>query len=102
MPFPLWLRWALLAPLAALALGMVLATLLSGLLPGNTVKSVALLLYAGSGVVELLAVPVALFLLVRGDPYLTKGNILMTMAAAIPAGLVIAAVLVLRYGHFHI
>ena len=102
MPFPRLLRWALLAPLAGFALAMLLPALLSVLLPGDILKSASVLLLALSALVELLALPVAVFLLVRGDPYVTTGNVVTTLFAALPVAFAVAVVLVLRYGHFHI
>ena len=68
-------------PFALLALGLVWAA-------------------AASGAV---AVIVATFVFIRDWPrYLTIGNILMTLAAAIPPAIIVAIAWVLKYGHFHI
>ena len=50
---------------------------------------------AGAGLVELIAVPIAIFLLVRVGPYVTAMNIAMTMVAAIPVLLLAFVVLAL-------
>ena len=63
MPFPLALRWALLGPFAGFLSAMVLPLMLTVVLPDNMAKGVALVLIAASGLVELFAVPVAIFLL---------------------------------------
>jgi hypothetical protein len=102
MPFPLALRWALLGPFAGFACAMVLPLMLSVVLPSNTAKGVALVLIAASGLVELFAVPVAIYLLLRGAPYLTLGNAVITVIAALPLAFVASVAWVLKYGHFHI
>jgi hypothetical protein len=102
MPFPKILRWALLAPFAAFALAMCLPAFFSPILPDQFLKGAALVLIAAAGLVELLAVPVALFMLLRGGPYVTLGNVVITLLAAIPLVFVGFIVLVLKFGHFHI
>ncbi len=101
-PFPKILRWALLAPVAAFALAIVVPKLLAPALPENFVKGAFLATMLVAGLVELFAVPVAIFMLLRRRPYVTPANVVITLAAAIPLAFVIAVILVLKYGHFHI
>ena len=85
-PFPKPLRWALLAPLAGFVLGMiVLPALFAPILPDKILKSSSLAVIAMSGLIELIAVPVALFMLLRGGPYVTRGNIVITLVASMCA-----------------
>lgn len=87
--FPLVLRWLLLAPLALFVVSFGLPK--EAIIGGFIVACVA----------ECLFVPVAIFYLARGG-YSTPGNVLITVAAAVPAGILVAAVFILKFGHFHI
>jgi hypothetical protein len=102
MPFPRMLRWALLAPVAVFLLAMFVPALFSPIIPDNFAKGAFLALIAAAGLVELIAVPVALFMLLRGGPYVTLGNVVITVLAAIPLFFVGFIALVLKFGHFHI
>jgi len=102
MPFPRALRWALLAPLAVFLLAMFLPTLFSSIVPDKFLKSASLALIIAAGLVELIAVPVALFTLLRAGHYVTLGNVAMTVLAAIPLFFFGFIALVLKFGHFHI
>ena len=98
-PFPPILRRALLWPFGAFAAAYVLAMLSRG---DKVTGGIFVVLTGGAALVELLAVPTAIFLLVRDGRYVTTANIAMTVAAALPIALVILAVLVFSFGHFHI
>jgi hypothetical protein len=102
MPFPRILRWTLLAPVVAFALAVIAPKLFSPVLSDNFLKGAFLAITAAAGLVELFAVPAALFMLLRGGPYVTLGNVLITLVAAIPLAFVGVIVLVLKFGHFHI
>ena len=104
-PFPKLLRYALLGPFAVFAVAYVLA--LAGKAgPESTILNGVLLLFTGAAaLVEIVAVPAAIVLLVRDAPrYTTAGNILMTIAAGLPLVAVLLIVLLLSgaFGTFHI
>jgi ABC-type Fe3+ transport system permease subunit len=59
----------------------------------------------GAALVEVIAIPAALFLLVRDAPrYVTAGNIAMTLVAALPVVILAFVILALFgvFGTFHI
>jgi hypothetical protein len=87
--FPKLLIWALAVPLAAF--------LIASQLPKPLV--VPVFIFACGA--ELIAVPIATYLLIRGT-HVTIFNVLLTLVAAIPIGLVIAMAWTLKFGHFHI
>jgi hypothetical protein len=102
MPFPNLLRLALLVPFAAVVLAMIAPAFLSPIVPADFLKGAALVLVAAAGLVELFAVIVALFLLLRDGSYATPGNIVITLVASIPLAFVGFIAWVLKFGHFHI
>ena len=87
--FPLALRWLLLAPLALFFVSYALP------------KGAALGGFIIACIAECLFVPIAIFYLMRGG-YFTLGNVLITLIASVPAGLLVILVLTLKFGHFHI
>src|SRR5512141_520080 len=102
MPFPRPLRWALLAPFVAFA-AMYLAAM-SGVRLGAdpAFRILGIVLWLGGAVTELIAVPIALYLLLRGGSHLTWGNATLTALGAIPLVAVAMIVFILEFGHFHI
>ena len=87
--FPLLLMAALGLPLA----GVVSAPLFE--------KDITIWMYMISAITELVAVPVAIFYLLRGG-YVTIGNVLLTLVAAVPAAFLVFFLYTLQFGHFHI
>lgn len=87
--FPTLLIWALTLPIV----GFLIAHLFG--------KDVGGAIFILSCLAEVLIVPVALFLLIRGT-HVTVLNILLTLAAAVPAGVAVFFAWTLKYGHFHI
>jgi len=66
-------------------------------------KEVVLVLYLLGALNALLAVPVAVFLLVRNPYYINRANIVLTLLAAIPFVLLVMVVVTLGAGGpFHI
>jgi hypothetical protein len=61
---------------------------------------VVVVVWALGVVLELIAVPVALFLLWRGG-YRTRSNIVITLLAAVPPAIVVLGVLIFLFGHVH-
>ena len=104
-PFPPWLRWALLGPFGVFFAAYVLALLGKGGQESKILNGVLLVATGGAALVEIVAVPTAIFLLVRDAPrYTTAGNIAMTLAAGLPLFFVLLIVLLLSgaFGTFHI
>lgn len=87
--FPTLLIWALAVPVV----GFLTAHLFG--------KDVGGPIFIVSSLAEVFIVPVALFLLIRGT-HITIFNILLTLAAAVPAGVAIFFAWTLKFGHFHI
>ena len=101
MPFPRILRWALLGPFAAFVAAYLLALLGKDATGDKLFGEVLIVTTFAVALVEVVAVPVAIFLLVRGG-YVTVANIATTLAAAIPLGIILFVLWVFKYGHFHI
>ena len=101
-PFPPLVRRALLWPLGVFGACWVLAMLSKG---SNATAGLWLIATAVAGVIELVAIPTAIVLLVR-DParYASAVNIMLVLAAATP--IVIVTMIVLLFsgalGTFHI
>jgi hypothetical protein len=104
-PFPRSLRWALLGPFAVFAATYLLAMAAKGGPESKVLNGVWLLLTGAAALVEIVAVPTAIFLLIRDAPrYTTLGNILMTLASALPILVILLLVLLFSgaLGTFHI
>ena len=104
-PFPKLLRYALLGPFAVFAVAYVLALAGKGGQESKILNGVLLVSTGAAALVEIVAVPTAIVLLVRDAPrYTTAGNILMTLAAGLPLVAVLLIVLLLSgaFGTFHI
>ena len=104
-PFPRILRWALLGPFAVFAAAYLLALAGKGGQESKVLNGVLLLSTGAAALVEIVAVPTAIILLVRDAPrYTSAGNILMTLAAGLPLLAVLLIVLLLAgaFGQFHI
>ena len=95
-PFPRLLRWALVA-----AVGMFAVAILSHKLLGGAKHFVAGLWMAG-GLTALVAVPAAVFLMLRDGHYVCARNIVLTLLATIPMAMVIFLAMALGFGHYHI
>lgn len=96
-PFPIWLRWTLLGPISVDLLVNVLA--LGGTDP--FLKGLWIAAFCAAAIVAVVAVPYAIFLILRRG-YFTIWNLLMTVVAALPLAFAIVLVVTLKYGHFHI
>ena len=100
--FPLLLRWALLGPFALLVLSWLIAMMTRG---NNDTAGFWLVTTGVAALIEMIAVPTAIFLLLRhAGRYGSVGNVLMTLLAALP---IVPAVFVIilftgRAGTFHI
>ena len=104
-PFPKLLRYALLGPFAVFFAAYVLALLGKDSQQSQLFSGLWLLLTGAAALVEIIAVPTAIVLLIRDAPrYTTAGNILMTLAAGLPLVVVLLIVLLLSgaFGTFHI
>ena len=101
-PFPRIVRWALLGPFVLFAAAFVFALLGKDSQPNRILNAMLVFSTLAAAMVEVLAVPVALFLLVRDGRYVSWGNVGLTLAAAIPVVLVAFVVFVFNFGHFHI
>ena len=104
-PFPKLVRWGLLGPFAVFAAVWFLAVLAKDSPDSKVLNGIFLFATAGAAIVEIVAIPVAILLLVRDAPrYTSVGNIAMTLAAAVPILLVLLVVLALSgaFGTFHI
>ena len=105
VPFPRWLCWALLGPFAVFAVAYLMAMAGKGGQESKVLNGIWLAVTFGAAFVHVLAVPTALFLLVRDAPrYTTVGNILMILAAGLPLFVVLMIVLLFSgaLGTFHI
>ena len=96
-PFPPLLKWTLLSSIA-----MIAVQALIGLSKPSDPTAVIVLL-AVALVMQLIAVPIATWLLLRGG-YVSPANIAMTVIAAVPLGLAVYALLSISFGwtRFHI
>ena len=104
-PFPRWLRWALRGPFAVFAIAWVLAVLGKDGPESKVLNGIFLVAIGGAGLAAVIAVPVAIFLLVRdARRYASFGNIAMTLAATVPLLLIGLVVLLFSgaLGTFHI
>ena len=104
-PFPRLVRYALMGPFGVFAAAYVLALLGKGGQESKILNSILLIATAGAALVELLAVPTAIILLVRDAPrYTSVANIVLTLLAALPIVLVSLVVLLFSgaLGTFHI
>jgi len=104
-PFPRLLRWALLVPFAVFAVAYLLALAGKSGQESKVLNGVLMISTAAAALVEIVAVPMAIVLLVRDSPrYTTAANIMMTLAAAVPILLVLLLVLLLSgaFGTVHI
>jgi hypothetical protein len=88
------------APLAVFAAMMVIGPVVAKIISAG-VSLVFWWMLGLAALVELIAVPTALYLLISGN-YSTRNNILMTIVAAIPVALLLLGLLTLKFGHFHI
>jgi hypothetical protein len=104
-PFPKLLRRALLWPFAVFAAGYLLALLGKQGQESKVLGGLWLVATAGAALVELIAVPAAVVLLVRDAPRYTSGrNILLTLVAGLPVLVILLIVLLFSgaFGTFHI
>ena len=104
-PFPPLLRWALLAPFGVFFSAWVAAVLGKDAAESKILNGVLVVATGAAALVEVIAIPVALFLLVRDAPrYVTLGTVAMTLAAALPVAILAVVVLALFgvFGTFHI
>jgi hypothetical protein len=103
MRFPPGLFWALLGPVIALAVPYFFALMVMWSNPSSSLQDrgagVLLIVAAIAFVVELFAIPAAIYCLVRYREYLTWGNALVTAVAILPmlAGTLFAVSIM--YGH---
>jgi ABC-type arginine/histidine transport system permease subunit len=98
-PFPLLLRWALLGPLALFALFVVFGFFLGPL--SNVGKGIILAAFATAVLTELIAVPFAIFLIVRDWYYRSTVNVFITLAAAAPLALALLVIWIFKSGPIH-
>ena len=101
-PFPRLLRWALLGPVAIFALSWSVAIMTKG---NNDTAGFWLAVTGVAAVIEIVAVPIAVFLLLRrAARYGSVGNVLMTLAGALPIVPAVLFVLLFsgKLGTFHI
>ena len=101
-PFPRILRWALLGPVAIFALSWLVAIVTKG---NNETAGFWLAVTGVAAVIEIIAVPAAIFLLVsRASRYGSVGNILMTLVAVLPILPALLFVLLVsgKLGTFHL
>ena len=104
-PFPPWLRWALLGPFGVFAAAWMLAVMGKDGPESKILNGIFVVATGAAGIVELVAIPAALVLLVRDAPrYTTIGNIAMVLAAGLPWLLILLVVLLFSgaLGTFHI
>ena len=96
-PFPPLLKWTLLASIAMIGLQALIG------LSKPSDPTVVIVLLAVGLVMQLIAGPIAIWLLLRGG-YVSPANIAMTVIAAVPLGLAVFAVLSISLGwtRFHI
>jgi hypothetical protein len=97
-PYPPLVRAALLAPWVSYAFAYLIAVSSDGAGP----RWAAAGLLFGGGLVQLLAVLLATFLLVRDTRYLSVGKVILILLAAVPPLLIGFVLWVLKFGHFHI
>ena len=103
--FPGWLRWALLGPFGVFFITYLLALAGKGGPESKVLNGAWLVATAGATLVDVIAVPAAIFLLVRDAPrYVTVGNVAMILAAGLPLLVVLLLVLLFSgaLGTFHI
>lgn len=94
------LRWALLGPFGVFFLAWFAAVLGKDAPESKILNGVLVVTTGGAALVEVIAIPVAIFLLVRDAPrYTTPGNVAMTLAAALPV-LILALVILALFGVF--
>ena len=101
-PFPRLLRWALLGPVAIFALSWLVAIVTKG---NNETAGFWLAVTGVAALVEIIAVPTAIFLLLsRASRYGSVGNVLMTLVGALPIVPAVLFVLLFsgKLGTFHI
>ena len=91
-PFPPLLIAALGAPLVLFALGLLI-----GVLSKSALAMIFWILGVG---LELVAIPIAIFMLLRGG-YRRPLNIVITLLAAIPPAIVALAAFTFFFGHVH-
>ena len=104
-PFPPLLRWALLGPFGVFLFAWFAALLGKDAPESKVLNGVLVVATGGAAVVEVIAIPIALFFLVRDAPrYVTVSNVAMTVAAALPVVILTIVILALFgvFGTFHI
>lgn len=103
MRFPPRLFWALLAPLILLSIPYAFSVSVMTRDPSSSLESrgagILIVVALLTSVVELVAVPVALFSIGRHARYRTPANFLVAMAGMIPVVLFVFFVVVILYGH---
>ena len=103
MAFPRPLFWSLLGPLIVLVFPYGFALLVMHSNPGSSLEQrgagVLLVVAAAATLIELVAVPVAIYCQLRYRDYRTVGNAALTMVALIPLALLTLFVGSILYGH---
>lgn len=103
MPFPRWLFWSLLGPLLLLLLPYAYSLGVMWRNPESSLESrgagVLLAAALATCIAEVIAVPAALYVLLRNPPYRTAGNLVVTAIGTLPIGICAFLFAVLMYGH---
>lgn len=100
--FPKALQLGLKIPLFLCLAGVFMAMVISAVPPLKFVMPYVWWMFFAGVAGELVAVPVALWFMSRGEPYATRANRSLTFLASIPLLFALVVVISLTFGRLHV